>query len=114
MLTFTVSRNRHSCALDSALRRLILSCNISSQRIVCPRSGGRMGKRVITAANLDGAPPVFFAGYDDHGDIWTCRWTDRRTHARWFDPLEAEIELVLLRPHLTEQRWVLLPTPLEG
>ncbi len=72
-----------------------------------------MGKRVIAAANLDGAPPVYFAGYDDRADIWACRWTDRRTHAQWFDPFEAEIELGLLRPHLTEQRWILLPMPLE-
>ena len=73
-----------------------------------------MGKRVIAAESLDGGSPLYFAGYEDCGTTWTCRWTDKRAHALWFDALEAEVEVRLLQPYFTRQRWILSPTPLDA
>ncbi len=64
-----------------------------------------MAKRVIAAICPDRSlPPLFLLGFCDDGARWTCRWTQSREYARWFDADEAEIEAQLLDPYLSMQR----------
>ena len=70
-----------------------------------------MPKRILAALSQDPAePPLYFLGYEDHGQAGTLRWSRSRNHARWFDADEAEVEARLLAPDHTGH--LLSPEPL--
>jgi hypothetical protein len=56
-----------------------------------------MSKRVIQAKAADPEKPeLYLLGYRDDGEQWQAVWTISRSHARWFDAEEAEVEVQLL------------------